>query len=113
MADVGNRVGPAAPGHVPPHRSQRVQTVPGADAATRPFVRWSYDPGVEQDSGAEPAVDSDLRKLRCFIAVAERCTAQPALSRQIQRLEEQLGVALFPRTSRSVELTDAGRELVS
>jgi DNA-binding transcriptional LysR family regulator len=76
-------------------------------------VRWSYDPGVEQDSGAEPAVDSDLRKLRCFIAVAERCTAQPALSRQIERLEEQLGVALFARTSRSVELTDAGRELVS
>jgi hypothetical protein len=34
-------------------------------------VRWSYDPGVEQDSGAEPAVDLDLRKLRYFIAVAE------------------------------------------
>lgn len=37
--------------------------------------------------------------------------AQPALSRQLQLLEEDLGVALFVRTRRGVELTDAGERL--
>jgi len=61
----------------------------------------------------------ELRHLRYFVAVAEEenvtraatklRVAQPAVSRQIRDLEEELGLPLLERTAKSVRLTDAGR----
>ena len=64
----------------------------------------------------------DIRQLKYFTAVAEERhmgraaerlhLSQPPLSRQIQALERELGVQLFVRTPRGVDLTDAGETLL-
>ncbi|WP_353475422.1 LysR family transcriptional regulator [Salipiger sp. H15] len=63
----------------------------------------------------------ELRTLRYFLCVAEEKNmtraserlriAQPALSRQIARLESDLGLKVFNRTARGMELTEAGEIL--
>lgn len=63
----------------------------------------------------------EIRQLRYFIAVADTLNfsraassvylSQSALSRQIADLEQEVGVPLFHRSTRQVELTEAGRAL--
>ena len=63
----------------------------------------------------------EIRQLRYFIAVADTLNfsraaksvylSQSALSRQIMDLEQEVGLPLFRRSTREVELTDAGRAL--
>src|SRR6476469_278350 len=62
---------------------------------------------------------AELRHLRYFVAVAEMenfsraalklHVSQPALSRQIRDLEDEIGFCLLERTAKSVRLTVAGR----
>jgi LysR family nitrogen assimilation transcriptional regulator len=64
----------------------------------------------------------DVRKLRYFASVAELGSftraanllgvAQPAISRQVQQLEEELGLDLLLREGRQISLTDAGAALL-
>jgi DNA-binding transcriptional LysR family regulator len=61
---------------------------------------------------------TDLRRLQYFLAVARERNftraaeqldvAQPALSRQVRLLEDELGVELLHRTTHTFELTEAG-----
>jgi DNA-binding transcriptional LysR family regulator len=65
----------------------------------------------------------DLRRARTFVTVAELGTvskaalrlrvAQPALSRQIGVLEQELGFKLFDRVGRRLLLTGEGEQLLS
>jgi LysR family transcriptional activator of glutamate synthase operon len=65
----------------------------------------------------------ELRQLRYLVALADEQSftraaerehiAQPALSQQIQKLEQELGIPLVERTTRRVQITDAGNLLVA
>ncbi|MBU9457825.1 LysR family transcriptional regulator [Burkholderia multivorans] len=67
-------------------------------------------------------MDLNLRDIRAFVTVAQAGNftraaerlhlSQPALTVQIRRLEEIVGARLFDRNSRSVALTQTGRELL-
>ncbi|MGE0714132.1 MAG: LysR family transcriptional regulator [Alphaproteobacteria bacterium] len=64
----------------------------------------------------------EIRQLRYFVSIARAASmtaaahqlrvTQPALSRQIQVLEDELGVVLFDREARGTRVTDAGAKLL-
>ncbi|TFY93645.1 LysR family transcriptional regulator [Pseudomonas nabeulensis] len=64
----------------------------------------------------------NLRRIECFLAIVDAGTvtaaaaalhvAQPALSRQVQTLESELGLQLFTHQRNRLQLTPAGHELV-
>ena len=64
----------------------------------------------------------NISQLECFLSVADHLSfakaaeelsiSQPAASHQIQSLENELGGKLFHRTTRTVTLTEAGREFL-
>ncbi|SMX29793.1 HTH-type transcriptional regulator CatM [Pelagimonas phthalicica] len=68
------------------------------------------------------SVNFDWNRARAFLVTAEEGSlsaaaralgmAQPTLGRQVAALEEELGVILFERVGRGLELTEAGRELL-
>ncbi len=73
------------------------------------------------DRHPEKKASVNVRQLKFFLQIAEVGSvtraasflhiAQPALSRQIRTLEEELGVTLFQRSEKGAALTDAGRLL--
>lgn len=77
---------------------------------------------VGMDEPAEPRNAVDIRSLRYFVTVAQFGSitraaaylhvAQPALSRQVRKLERDLDVELLQRSARGILLTRAGERLV-
>lgn len=69
------------------------------------------------------AIDFDWNHARAFLATAEEGslsaaaralkTTQPTIGRQVTALEEHLGLVLFERVGRGVELTPSGRQLAT
>jgi DNA-binding transcriptional LysR family regulator len=83
-------------------------------------MRQRYNEGMPDEAAAalNTGLDLDLRLVRYFTVVAEHLNfaraaavlhlAQPSLSRQIQRLEDELGVRLLERSTQGSRLTAAG-----
>jgi DNA-binding transcriptional LysR family regulator len=95
------------------HRSFNIVHVKAArySAQADNFHAWEYE---GMDLLAAFRVFQRVAESGSFSAVArEMGTTQPAVSRQVAALEEQLGARLIQRTTRRLTLTEDGRDLLS
>ena len=91
-----------------------MRNTPGQSVSVKIAVTYG---GVMTESPS-PSADLDLRLVRCFTVLAEHQhfgraanalhLTQSSLSRQIDRLEQQVGARLLDRTPRGSQLTEAG-----
>lgn len=96
----------------------RFREEPASDvyAAIHSLYEWMMPltPRKLLPSSSALAAFEAVGRLGSFSAAADELSlTQSAVSLQVAALEEQLGVTLFVRTSRSVGFTDAGREAAS
>src|SRR5260370_40343314 len=95
---------------------------------TGPRVQRSQSTGLQVSAVLSSAVSFmypgiELRTMRYIVAVGNELhfsraaehvhVAQPSLSKQIRHVEEELGVELFKRTRKKVEVTEPGRALIT
>jgi LysR family carnitine catabolism transcriptional activator len=98
-----------------------VQLMPSLESAIIPRGRILKTPGAARKMQSD--LNLNLFHLRAAVCVAKQASfvaaanelhvSQSSLSRMIQSLEEMLGTSLFVRTTRRVELTPAGIDLIA
>src|SRR5579863_3195322 len=87
-----------------------------------PHTRIAWHTAMLSADAYKIGAAMELRSLNYFVRIAELGSitraaahlhvAQPALTRHVQRLEDELNVALFTRAKRGVRLTEAGQKLL-